>query len=267
MFVEIDDPATPHEQRATIGVRLSLLDDPRCGVGLHAGGYQILSGARCLAAKSGLRVKLGPFVLNHFTSPSSPVTWIQYRAFIEAEDGFRHARWWDGLLFQLDELHRQSNQRDNHPVDNVCWLEAVAFCRWLTAKLGYDVRLPTEWEWQQAATGGDADNEYPWGPSWDSGRTNTYESGVFCSTAVGMYPHGSSPVGALDMSGNVWELCLNEYDNPNRLEVSGDARRALRGGSWGYGRNLARAACRNFSNPDFRYDHVGFRLCGSSPIF
>jgi formylglycine-generating enzyme required for sulfatase activity len=90
----------------------------------------------------------------------------------------------------------------------------LAFCRWLSEKLGYEIRLPTEWEWQQAATGGNPENEYPWGPEWAGSCANTIESELSHSTAVGIYPQGASPVGALDMAGNVWEWCLNEYDNP-----------------------------------------------------
>jgi formylglycine-generating enzyme required for sulfatase activity len=150
-------------------------------------------------------------------------------------------------------------------VENVAWAEAVAFCRWLSTKLGYEVRLPTEWEWQQAATGGNSAKEYPWGP-WDSSRANTYESDLQRSTAVGMYHLGISPVGALDMSGNLWEYCLNEYDNPKRIEVSGEKSRAVRGGCWNFYRDNARCACRYWDSPNDRNSGVGFRLVCASPI-
>jgi sulfatase-modifying factor enzyme 1 len=47
-----------------------------------------------------------------------------------------------------------------------------------------------------------------------------------------LYPQGASPVGALDMSGNVDEWCLNEFKTPRRADLSGTARRVVRGGSW-----------------------------------
>ena len=62
------------------------------------------------------------------------------------------------------------SKQDNHPAENVSWYDAVAYCRWLSKRLGYEIQLPTEWEWQQAATGGDPTNQYPWGPDWDSKR-------------------------------------------------------------------------------------------------
>ena len=260
MLTELETLDTSHERRATIGVRLSLLGDPRPGVGLGTNdlpdiAWREVSGgeialemersgkpARFLGSSRTKTRRVEPFYIAKY-----PVTWIQYRSFREADDGFKDTRWWQGLLFQVEEEHRQFNQRDNHPVENLCWLEAVAFCRWLTAKLRYEVRLPTEWEWQQAATGGNPENEYPWG-AWDSSYANTYESGLNRSTAVGMYPHGTSPVGALDMSGNVFEWCLNEYEKPDRIDVAGEARRAVRGGSWNNNQNNARCAYRN-NNP------------------
>jgi formylglycine-generating enzyme required for sulfatase activity len=280
MLAELVDPAINHERRATIGIRLSLLGDPRPGVGLRPDGLpdivwcEVPSGEITLETERSLLVsrlfrgfKTTTFRVEPFYIAKFPVTWIQYRAFLDADDGFREPSWWQGLLFQVAEQHKQFNQRDNHPADTLCWLEAVAFCRWLTAKLGYEVRLPTEWEWQQAATGGDAANAYPWGESWDSDRANTFESGLNRTTAVGLYSHGASPAGALDMSGNEWEWCLNEYENPKRVELTGDSRRSVRGGSWLDYRVFARCAVRYGSLPDDRYYNFGFRVCCASPIF
>ena len=86
------------------------------------------------------------------------------------------------------------------------WYEAIAFCRWLSAQLGYVVRLPTEFEWQQAATHGELERAYPWGPDWEEGRCNSGESRLNRTTAVGLYPHGTWPDGPLDMAGNVWGM-------------------------------------------------------------
>jgi hypothetical protein len=266
MLAALDEPATSHEERAIIGVRLSLLGDPRPGVGLRADGLPEIVWREVPGGEVTLEEEAGAFVVEPFQIAQYPVTYRQYRAFLDAEDGFNNPEWWEGLWFQVDKPGRQFSRRDNHPAENLCWLEAMAFCRWLSAKLGYEVRLPTEWEWQQAATGGDSTNEYPWGPDWDGQCANTYESELSRSTAVGMYPQGASPVDALDISGNVWEWCLNEYDQPRNVAPAGDARRGVRGGAWYGYRTSARAAYRYFSAPDARGSGIGFRLACSSPI-
>ena len=205
------------------------------------------------------------FTADPFYISKYPVTWIQYRSFLEAEDGYRSKKWWEGLAKRQDEPGEQHRKLDNHPAEKVSWYDAVAYCRWLSERLGYETRLPSEWEWQQAATGGDPTNKYPWGGKWDSDRANTDESGLNRTTAVGLYPQGASPVEAFDMSGNVLEWCLNEYENPRMVEVTGDSRRALHGGSWYDFWLVARCAFRGVNNPDFRDDTIGFRLLCSSP--
>ena len=288
MLAALDDPATSHEQRAIIGVRLSLLGDPRPGVGLRADGLpdivwcKVPGGQVTLEEDAGTINKLfqhilqgdevtpkenaGTFLVETFHIARYPVTYRQYRAFLEASDGFNNPAWWKGLWFRVDKPGRQFNRHDNHPAENLCWLEAMAFCRWLSAKLGYEVRLPTEWEWQQAATSGNPVNVYPWGVEWDKNRANTAESELGRSTAVGLYPQGASLVGALDMSGNVWEFCLNEYDQPRNAALAGDARRVVRGGSWRDVRFGARAVARHFGTPTARDVNCGFRLARASPI-
>ncbi len=281
MLAELEHPDTSHERRAIIGVRLSLLGDSRPGVGLRKDDLPDIVWCEVPGGKIALEIEeegssflkrwLGrsrnyTFKVDPFYIAKYPITWIQYRAFVEADDGFYNPAWWQGLWFQVDKPGRQFNRRDNHPAENLCWLEAVAYCRWLSEKLGFEVRLPTEWEWQQSATGGDGTKEYPWGREWDSDLPNTYESELNRSTAVGLYPEGASPVGALDMCGNVFEWCLNEYDNPSQTTLAGDARRVVRGGSWLNSRVAARAACRSWGVPFNRSYDVGFRVVCSSPI-
>ena len=268
MLAQIDDPATPHERRAIIGVRLSLLGDPRPRVGLRPDGLPDIAWCKVPAGEVTLAEDAGSFTIREpFYIAKYPVTYAQYRAFLETGDGFPNPKWWKGLWFQVDKPGKQFNRRDNHPAENLAWLEALAFCRWLSAKLGYEIGLPTEWEWQQAATGGDSGREYPWAGDWDSIRANTYESELSRSTAVGLYPQGASPVGALDMAGNIWEWCLNEYDHPSRTALAGDARRVVRGGSWLDDREYARAAYRDRDVPNYRNDDIGFRLVCLAPIF
>jgi formylglycine-generating enzyme required for sulfatase activity len=195
-----------------------------------------------------------------------PVTWAQYRSFLLAADGYQNADWWQGLSRRKPEPGEQYRQQDNHPAENVSWYDAIAFCRWLSARLGYEVRLPTEWEWQQAATGGHAENEFPWGADWSSAHANTVESHLGRTTAVGLYPQGASPQGVRDMSGNVEEWCLNEYRVPQRVECSGNGFRAVRGGSWSDTEFHARARYRDYVIvPARRDDNLGLRVVRSSP--
>lgn len=83
---------------------------------------------------------------------------------------------------------------------------------------------------------------------------------------MGIFPQGASPYGVFDMSGNVWEWCLNEYDDPEKIELSGGATRVVRGGSWGGSLGYARASSRlNDHYPNYRDLDYGFRLVVRPP--
>ena len=84
---------------------------------------------------------------------------------------------------------------------------------------------------------------------------------------MGVYPHGAAPEGVEDLSGGVWEWCLNRYYDPSntRVDVSGDWR-ALRGGSWVSTPDDARAGDRDGLPPVNRYDDIGFRVLSSVPM-
>ena len=129
------------------------------------------------------------------------------------------------------------------------------------------IRLPTEWEWQQGATGGQPENAYPWGKRWDGRLGNTSQGGIGRATAVGMFPHGASVVGALDMSGNILEWCLNEHKNPEKTVLDSSRARSMRGGAFRFPYLEARCDFRKHNLPDNVSDHFGFRVCcGPLPI-
>jgi formylglycine-generating enzyme required for sulfatase activity len=154
----------------------------------------------------------------------------------------------------------------DHPVVYTTWFQAVAYAVWLARVTGERWRLPTEAEWEKAARGTDG-RIYPWGNGFDKARANTGESGIGMTAPVGSYPQGASPCGAQDMAGTVLEWCSTLYrPYPYR---AGDGRedmqdstnkRVLRGGSWGYVPQLARAACRYGFRPDVIVSYVGVRL-------
>jgi formylglycine-generating enzyme required for sulfatase activity len=161
-------------------------------------------------------------------------------------------------------------------VVGVSWYEAYAFTRWLTAKLGFEVRLPTESEWEKAARGIDG-RIYPWGNEYTIGYANVDEvdsrAGLYClqrTTAVGIYLQSASPYDVLDMSGNVGEWSATKWRwSYNELEDNdpeGDADRVLRGGSWRDGPDYARCAARSSDLP-FGGDYDwGFRVMCSAPM-
>jgi hypothetical protein len=193
------------------------------------------------------------FDVQPFFMAKYQTTYEQFQVFINAADGFHNDEWWLGLAKRESKPgNHRFTHAENLPRENVSWYDAVAFCRWLSSKVGYEVRLPTEWEWQWAAQGPDG-RAYPWGDEYIQGYANIDEKNSGISggtylektTPVGSYPKGASPYGVLDMSGNVWEWCLNEYDNPGQIETTGNARRVLRGGSWSDADNNARAGYRD----------------------
>lgn len=188
--------------------------------------------------------------LSEYWIGRTEVTVAQFRAYCDAAG---YAYDWSGLKPSWGWV-------DDHPMVNVTWDEARAFCRWA----GGD--LPTEAQWEKAARGTDG-RKYPWADAWDPDRCVNGTNSGNRTVPVGSRPSGASPYGCQDMAGNVWEWCLDWY-GPYEPSATRDPKgpssseyRVLRGGSW-YSDDPGslRSAFRNYNDPTDIRGYLGFRL-------
>jgi formylglycine-generating enzyme required for sulfatase activity len=202
------------------------------------------------------------YLTEYFVS-QYPITNAQYQVFKDATEPrklgetTRFARW------------QSPPGKESHPVVNISWDDATAFCMWLSQETGCIFRLPTEAEWEKAARGVDG-RRFPWGDAWEANKANAEEIHLG-TTPVGQFsPEGDSPYGVADMSGNVWEWCADRHDeeeyktrkrlvrNPYGPE-DGEGM-VVRGGAFDKGAGHARCARRNWYYPFNRRRDVGFRV-------
>jgi len=154
--------------------------------------------------------------------------------------------------------------QDNHPIVNVTWHDANAYAAWA------GVQLPTEAQWEKAARGTDA-RVYSWGNRWAE-NTSIHSAGK--TAPVGSCPAGTSPYGAFDLVGNVWQWCADWYDADyyataplvNPPGPAAGTTRVLRGGSWGFNMpEYFRTSYRNRCTPECKYPDYGFRCACAEP--
>ena len=192
--------------------------------------------------------------LDGFWLDRTEVTNSQYRQCVAA-----------GVCSASENEDDPRHNGDDQPVVYVDWNDAQRYCQWAGA------RLPTEAEWEYAARGPEG-RVYPWGGTFDPNRANTrgQDDGYERTAPVGSYPGGASWVGALDMSGNVWEWVADWYgDYPSGKQVNptgpatGDLK-VLRGGSWVDSSLDVRGAFRYWNGLGRWFVSVGFRCARSS---
>lgn len=193
--------------------------------------------------------------LDGFNIDRTEVTRADFAQFIEA-GGLPGSSWGASTLRAEPDL----------PVTGVLWSEAASYCQW-SGK-----RLPTEAEWEKAARGSSRD-AYPWGSRWNKNRANTLESGIGGVVAVGSYPKGASPCGALDLIGNAAEWVADTFDsryytsapdhNPPGPSIVTD--HVLRGGSYASPKEHASVYFRDSSHSARPNPRVGFRCAQTMP--
>ena len=214
------------------------------------------------------RSRVGKFKVKPFRLAKYPVTWEQYQVFVEADDGYYEPHWWMEFTEHTKvPLGKEAQEArwpiERHPRTNVNWFEAMAYCKWLSHRLGYAIRLPTECEWQWAAQGPDKRN-YPWGNLKEprSERDEYYTLWKENTTPVGSHPKGASYFGVMDMVGNVTEWCINHWKKPNTLTYKEYDWRILKGSSWASNDDvLMHNIYRQHRITRERASTIGFRVC------
>jgi formylglycine-generating enzyme required for sulfatase activity/predicted nucleic acid-binding Zn ribbon protein len=201
--------------------------------------------------------------VNTFEMLKTPVTFAMYDAYCEIHD--------------FDRPNDEGWGRGSRPVINVDYWRVVQYCQWLKKQTGWQVRLPTEAEWEYACRAGTTtpfwtgetitteqanfDGSYP---SYYTGGEKGVRRGM--TTPVGEFP--ANPWGLHDMHGNVWEWCSSEYDEAYGgmellsacLHSENQNPRVVRGGSWSNVASVVRSASRNKLSPKLHFLKVGFRL-------
>ncbi len=176
---------------------------------------------------------------------------------------------WQVMMGKNPSHFKQGADAPRRPVEEVCWVDVQTFLNALQRLLppGCEAVLPTESQWEYACRAG-TQTAYWWGEEPDDARAN-WSHQHKGTTPVDNYP--PNPWGLYDMHGNVWELCAdgrrNYADSPEwDPEGPGDGdTRVVRGGSWFYPPNDARAAFRIRWTPRYTYKYQGFRFALRSP--
>jgi iron(II)-dependent oxidoreductase len=281
--------------RQTLGLkapRFGVAPEPAAGgAGAVAGDAEIAGGEMCLGAvpreepfvfdneKWAHPVRLEPFAIAR-----AAVSQREFLEFVE-EAGYRRPELWSsaGLqwLRRTGAEHPVYWRRENgswerrhfdrwvplephRAVVHVSWYEAEAYCRYRGR------RLPTEAEWEAAATDLGRRRRFPWGDAEpDPARANLEWRSSGC-VDVGAHPLGDSPAGCRQMIGNVWEWTQNDFlpypgfaADPYQeySEPWFGTHKVLRGGCWVTRGRLLRNTWRNFYTPDRRDVWAGFRTC------
>lgn len=220
-------PADTPVLSGAAGMRYPLYyDDSRIGsqpnkmVRVPAGSFLMGSNSRLADEGPQHSLALPTFFIDQYE-----VTNLQYKAFIQATKR-RSPNHFTNRTFPEGKA--------DHPVTFVSWYDAHDYCVWANK------RLPTSAEWEKASRGADG-RTFPWGDKFEHSHANTPARWASLdkkgdTTPVGSFVGGTSPYGAYDMSGNVWEWTDSWYTaypgNTRPSENYGEQYKTLKGGSW-----------------------------------
>jgi formylglycine-generating enzyme required for sulfatase activity len=209
--------------------------------------------------------------LDNFYIDEHEVTNAQYVEFLnsvrksESSEGYKYVNL-DSKFCPIEYSrgrYRVKSGYDEYPVVEVSWYGAREYAKWA------DKRLPTESEWEKAARGGLVGKRYPWGDKIDSSQAHYSVADDGNSSIKNILkPVGSFPpngYGLYDIAGNVWEWVDydKEYAEQNSAELNASSKRILRGGGWDSAMRGLHLSTRQFREPEFMGNNVGFRCVQS----
>ena len=245
--------------RALLGRRtaLALLASfllPACASGMaKVRGGEFLMGSADPAAPTS-EMPRHPLEVDSFRIGVHEVTNREFKEFLDAT-GYRPADPAGFLEHWVEGTYPP--QLAEHPVVHVNYFDAEAYLEWVGG------RLPTEAEWEKAATWDEGESEktaFPWGNEYDASRAQVEST----STApVGSHPRGHTPEGLADLYGNVWEWTSSWFEPyPENMDGNphyGARFRVVRGGSYHAGEVIFTCLTRNPKEPTTRSPLIGFR--------
>jgi formylglycine-generating enzyme required for sulfatase activity len=218
-----------------------------------------------------------PVDLNQFSMAIYETTVGQYCRFMNAGGNDDHYHFgmnagYCGIVSNGPGNYSVASGRSNYPMVLVSWIDATNYCVWLSAQTGETWRLPTEAEWEYAATGGNPHRTYPWGSTWYTNYCNYdgSQDGYASTSPVGSFENGKSPLGLYDMAGNANEWVKDWFksdyytsspvSNPECTDSS-SGNKILRGGSY-FMDPAANCRCsyRLNTSPAFKMNFMGFRV-------
>jgi iron(II)-dependent oxidoreductase len=268
--------AAPDARASSDGLELVTVDGGACEIGAAAGGFAYDN------ERPRRSVQLPSFQIGR--TPVTNATWLRF-----AEGGgYQRREWWsrEGWAWKEDEdITRPAGWTGDgrewriggyealdpsKPVIHVSWFEADAFAR------AHDARLPSELEWEKAATWDQqtrTPRRWPWGEPPGDARHANLDRDSFGAEPVGGRALGRSAYGCESMLGDVWEWTSSRFDGypgfvayPYReyseVFFGGDYR-VLRGGSWATSARVATPTFRNWDHPQRRQIFAGLRIARS----